>query len=76
MDAKLVQAPLSANRFFDRPVPMVTLPAREVFLQPLLRGAFPANVPAYLLAFDPLVFFNFLLLGPKHISERVLFSMS
>src|ERR1035437_6535180 len=76
MDAKLVQAALGANRLFNEPVPAVTLPTWEVFLQPLLRGAFPANIPAYLLAFDPLVFFNFLVLGSKHISERILFSMS
>src|SRR6266853_1794905 len=75
IDAKLVQAPLGAIRLFDEPIPVGTLPAGEVFLQPLLRGAFPADVPAQLFAFDPLVFFNLLLLGPKHISERVLFSM-
>src|SRR5258707_750282 len=75
-DAKLVQAALGANRFFDEPVPTVTLPTREVFLQPLRRGALPTNVPTYFFAFDPLVFFNLLLLGSKHISERVLFCMS
>jgi hypothetical protein len=76
MDAKLVQATLGTNRFFDRPVPVVLLPTREVFLQPLLRGAFPTNVPAYFFALDPLVLLYFLLLGSKHISERVFFSMS
>src|SRR5580704_1911826 len=75
-DAKLVQAALGANRFLDEPVPAVTLPTRKMFLQPFLRGALPANVPAQLLAFDPLVFFNFLMLGSEHISERILFSMS
>jgi hypothetical protein len=75
MNAKLVQVSLGAIRLFDEPIPMGTLPTGEVFLQPLLRGAFPADVPAQLLAFDPLIFFNLLLLGPKYISERV-FSMS
>ena len=76
VDATLVQVLLDVKRLLDEPVPPILLPAGEVFLQPLPRRALPTNVPAQLLAFDPLVLLNFLLLGPKNISQRILFSVS
>jgi hypothetical protein len=76
MDVKLVQAFLAAKRLLDEPIPTVLLPTGEVFMHPLPRGTFPADVPAYLLALDPLVLLDFLLLGPKYFSQRILFSKS
>jgi hypothetical protein len=76
LDVKLVQAFLAAKRLLNEPIPTVPLPVGEVFMHPLPRGTIPTNVPAYLLALDPLVLLDFLLLGPKHVSQRILFSMS
>src|ERR1043166_759938 len=67
---------LVAQRFLHGAIPPKTFPIGKILLHPLPRGTFPTDVTTGLLAFDPLILFNFLRLGPNNFRQRIWFPSS
>src|SRR5439155_19900842 len=67
---------LVSQCFCDSAFPPIAFPIGKVLLHPLPHSAFPTDVSAGLLAFDPFVLLNLLRLGPNKFRQRMCFSSS